>query len=75
MDEKIGNLERKRDDSYLRGNGYSFDASNYYNNGAGDRKRYKQKWMKAHGNEGLRPEEKYKAGRYLKAYQAAKSEK
>ena len=35
----------------------------------------KQDWMNAHGNKGLRPEEKYKAGRYLKAQQEINSKK
>ena len=32
----------------------------------------KKKWMADHGNTGVSPEEKYKAGRYLKMHQMAK---
>ena len=35
----------------------------------------KQDWMSAHGNKGLKPEERYKAGRYLKAQKEINSKK
>lgn len=35
----------------------------------------KQRWMKKHGNEGIRPEEKYKANRYLNVQNTLKDTK
>ena len=37
-------------------------------------KRNKKEWMRNHGNSGVSPEEKYKAGRYLKAQQFIKED-
>lgn len=36
---------------------------------------YKQHWMNKHGNEGIRPEEKYKANRYLNVQKTLKDTK
>ena len=88
LDDKVMDLRVKRGDYNMVGYDKSFEPEQYkkkqnyinfdhndpYRN-RDDLKSLKQDWMRAHGNKGLRPEERYKAGRYLKAQQEINSKK
>ena len=82
MNDKIRNLRNEYEEHNIKGRKYWTHPKEYRDvqnaaskqgylsaNDRQDLRDLKQDWMYAHGNKGVRPEERYVAGRYLKAQQ------